>query len=152
MLGTQITPWGCIYWTLIFYNLKKLTSRSILWEVKLSFEFTRSWSLSCSNIAIFKKLQILAYNLRIGQNSEFARLCFISVVILKPRSKWHKALTEVVVLLCHSAANFILALLKDAGMNINLNNKTQGLKISFSSNYFVMCSKQYNSLTKKYIT
>ena len=34
-------------------------------------------------------------------------------------------------------------------MNTNLNYKTQGLKMSFSSNYFVMCSKPYNSLTKK---
>ena len=46
---------------------------------KLYFEFTRSWSLSCSKIVIFltnyQKLQILAsyYNLRIGQDSEFAK-------------------------------------------------------------------------------
>ena len=25
----QITPWGWIFWTMIFYNLKKFTSRSI---------------------------------------------------------------------------------------------------------------------------
>ena len=28
-LGTQITPQGWIFWTMIFYNLKKFTSRSI---------------------------------------------------------------------------------------------------------------------------
>ena len=28
-LGTQITPWGWIFWTLIFYDPKKFTSRSI---------------------------------------------------------------------------------------------------------------------------
>ena len=28
-LGTQITPWGWIFWTMIFFNLKKFTSRSI---------------------------------------------------------------------------------------------------------------------------
>ena len=52
-LGTQITPWGWIFWTLLFYNFKKFTSRSIWWEVKLFCEITRSWSLSYSNIAIF---------------------------------------------------------------------------------------------------
>ena len=44
--------------------------------VKLYFGFTRSWSLSCSNVAgFFYKLQILASynNLRIGQDSEFAQ-------------------------------------------------------------------------------
>ena len=29
LLGTQITPRGWIFWTMIFYNLKKFTSRSI---------------------------------------------------------------------------------------------------------------------------
>ena len=28
-MPTQITPLGWIFWTMIFYNLKKLTSRSI---------------------------------------------------------------------------------------------------------------------------
>ena len=28
-LGTQITPQGWIFWTMIFYNLKKFTSISI---------------------------------------------------------------------------------------------------------------------------
>ena len=29
VLGTQIKPWGWIFWTMIFYTLKKFTSRSI---------------------------------------------------------------------------------------------------------------------------
>ena len=49
----QITPRGWIFRTMIFYNLKKFTSKSIQWGVKLYFEFTRSWSLSWSIIAIF---------------------------------------------------------------------------------------------------
>ena len=50
--ATLITPQGWIFWTMIFYNLKKFTSRSIQWEVKVNFEFTRSW-LCFSNTAIF---------------------------------------------------------------------------------------------------
>ena len=56
----QITPQGWIFWTMIFYNLKKFTSRSIQCGVKLYFEFTRSSSLICSKIAIFWQLQFLA--------------------------------------------------------------------------------------------
>ena len=45
------TP-GWSFWNMIFYNLKKFTSRSIQWGVKLYFEYTRCWSLSCSNTVI----------------------------------------------------------------------------------------------------
>jgi hypothetical protein len=41
------------FWTMIFFKSKKFRLRSIWWAVKLYFEFTRSWWLSCSNIAIF---------------------------------------------------------------------------------------------------
>ena len=52
-LWTQITSMGWIFWNMISYNVTKFKSRSIKWGVKLYFEFTRSWSLSCPNIAIF---------------------------------------------------------------------------------------------------
>ena len=74
----QITTRGWVFWTMIFYNSKKFTSRSILWGVKLYFEFTRNWSLSCSNTVI---LWQLTWNYRFwlllttisGQDSEFAK-------------------------------------------------------------------------------
>ena len=40
----QITPRWWIFWTMIFYNLKKFTSRFIQWGVYLYFEFTRSFT------------------------------------------------------------------------------------------------------------
>ena len=61
------------------HPLKRFTSRSIKWGVKLYFEFTRSWSLSCSNTAIFWQITwnyrfwSLYNSLRIGQDSEFAK-------------------------------------------------------------------------------
>ena len=94
--GTKITPWGWIFWTMTFFNLKKFTSRSILWRVKLYFESTkekdcfqsgiflhfwafvvrynfRSWSLSCSNTVFFGQ---------ITRNYRFWHLTTISYLLL----------------------------------------------------------------------
>ena len=77
-LGPKIHP-GWIFWTMIFYNLEKFNSRSE-WVVKLYFEFTRSWSGHwVAQIQLFfgklPEMTVLAsdYNLRIGQDSEFAK-------------------------------------------------------------------------------
>ena len=49
----QITSLKWIFGTMIFDDLKKFTSRSISWGVKLYVEFTARWSLSCSNTGSF---------------------------------------------------------------------------------------------------
>ena len=91
----KLHPRGGFFWTMIFYNLKKFTSRSIQWGIKLYFEFTRSWSLSCSNTAIFLtnylKWEILASynNLRIGEDSEFAIWYFLKVLQILSEFLWH---------------------------------------------------------------
>ena len=52
-LGPKLHPRGGFFGPWFFIIQKKFTSRSIYWGVKLYFEFTRSWSFSCSNITLF---------------------------------------------------------------------------------------------------
>ena len=73
----QITPRGWIFWTIIFYNLKK--SHKGLSNEGSNFILAHKKLLSYSNIGIFLtnylKLEMLASynNLKIGQDSEFAK-------------------------------------------------------------------------------
>ena len=74
-LGTKIAPVGWIFWTMIFYNLKN-SSQDLSNEGPnfiLSLLEVGHWF--AQTLLFFDKLQILASynNLRIGQDSEFAK-------------------------------------------------------------------------------
>ena len=75
-MDPNYTPGG-LFGPRLFIILNFYINIYLLWEVKLYFESTWRWSLSCSNILLTNclKLQILASynNLRIRHDSEFAK-------------------------------------------------------------------------------
>ena len=79
------TPRRWIFWTMIFYILKKIES-----GVKLYFEFTKNWSLSCSKIAIFWQITrnhrfwlLTTFSEYIWQDCEFVKFYIRLLMVLR---------------------------------------------------------------------
>ena len=74
-LGTQITPWGWIFWTMIFYNLKNSSQDLSNEGSNFILSLLEVGRKVAQTLLFFDKLQILAsyYNLRLGQGFEFAK-------------------------------------------------------------------------------
>ena len=81
----QITPRGWIFWTMIFYNLKKFRSRSIKWGVKLYFELVME--LLLTNIRICWQTQY-SYVLTVFLSISFNQLPWAESVKL-PHMYFH---------------------------------------------------------------
>ena len=73
-LGTQITPHGLIFWTRIFYELKKKLYQDQSNEGSI-YILSSLEVAQFAQLTNYMKLQILAShnNLKIGQDSEFAQ-------------------------------------------------------------------------------